>query len=157
MKAKKPNLFFCKFIKLMEALMKNIAFKLSFLLIFIVGVAAVSAFGQSTQYRGTIPFDFTARGVKMKAGDYVLGTNNHALMLRDRKRGTASILGSTGFGSNDTLANKGKLIFARDGDDYVLLEVNTPVYNLKIKGTATSVNVAKAKSTSDKVEIGVGN
>jgi|SwirhisoilCB1_FD_contig_81_1889311_length_614_multi_3_in_0_out_0_1 hypothetical protein len=135
--------------------MKSLAIKISFLSILIAGVAAVSAFGQSTQYRGNIPFDFIARGVKMQAGDYVLATNNHALMLRDRKRGTASILGTTGIGSNDTAENKGKLIFIRDGDSYVLSEVNTPVYNLRVKHTATSVNVARAKSKSDRVEIGI--
>jgi len=37
----------------------------------------------------------------------------------------------------------------------VLSEVNTPVYNLRVKHTATSVNVARAKSKSDRVEIGI--
>jgi len=138
--------------------MKSLAIKISFLSILIAGVAAVSAFGQSTQYRGTIPFDFTARGVQMKAGDYVLTTNNHALMLRERKSGTASILGTTGFGSTDTAENKGQLAFIKDGDNYVLSEVNTTEYKLKLKHTATSVNVAKnSKPEKVVVNIAAGN
>ena len=138
----------------MEVVMKNIAIKISFLSILIAGVAAVSAFGQSTQYRGNIPFDFTARGVKMKAGDYVLGATSGGLMLRSRKSGTASILGAAGNRSDSTADNKGKLMFIVDGDSYVLTEVDTPAYSLRVKHTATSVNVAKA-SKPEKVEVNI--
>ena len=134
--------------------MKNIAIKISLVSILIAGVAAVSAFGQSTQYRGNIPFDFTARGVKMKAGEYTLASYNNGLLLRDRKRGTASVLGATGNGLDSSANTKGKLTFIRDGDSYVLTEVDTPAYSLRVKHTATSVNVAKA-SKPEKVEVNI--
>ena len=138
--------------------MKSLAIKISFLSILIAGVAAVSAFGQSTQYRGTIPFDFTARGVQMKAGDYVLTTSNHALMLRDRKSGTASILGTTGTGITYDAESKGTLAFVLEGDNYILSEVNTPEYKLRVKHTATSVNVARnSKPEKVLVNIAAGN
>lgn len=138
--------------------MKSLAIKISFLSILIAGIAAVSAFGQSTQYRGTIPFDFTARGVQMKAGDYVLTTSNHALMLRDRKSGTASILGTTGTGITYDEESKGTLAFVLDGDNYILSEVNTPEYKLRVKHTATSVNVARnSKPEKVLVNIAAGN
>ena len=138
--------------------MKSLAIKISFLSILIAGIAAVSAFGQSTQYRGTIPFDFTARGVQMKAGDYVLTTSNHALMLRDRKSGTASILGTTGTGITYDAESKGTLAFVLEGDNYILSEVNTPEYKLRVKHTATSVNVARnSKPEKVLVNIAAGN
>lgn len=48
----------------------------------IAGFAVVSFYGQSTQYRGTIPFDFAARGKKMKAGGYNLRALSGALMMQ---------------------------------------------------------------------------
>jgi len=155
-----PNYFFVNsnFIKSTEVVMKSLAIKISFLTILIAGVAAVSAFGQSTQYKGTIPFDFTARGVQMKAGDYVLSTKDHALMLRDRKSGAASIIGLTGIDANYEAEAKGTLAFVRDGDNYILSEVNTPEYKLRVKHTATSVNVARnSKPEKVVVNIAAGN
>lgn len=118
----------------------------------IAGLAAVSSYGQSTQYRGTIPFDFTARGKKMKAGDYNLRAIGGGLMMQDRAGKSAVILGTAANRSSNT-GDKGKLVFVRNGDNYALTEIATPAYNLKLKHTSTSVNVAMSNSKPEIVEV----
>ena len=118
----------------------------------IAGFAAVSSYGQSTQYRGTIPFDFTARGKKMKAGDYNLRALSGALMMQQRNGKSVVILGPAGNRNADT-GDKGKLVFVRNGDNYALTEIATHAYNLRFKHTATSVNVAMSNSKPEIVEV----
>lgn len=62
--------------------MIRIRIKMLLLAMVIAGFAVVSFYGQSTQYRGTIPFDFAARGKKMKAGGYNLRALSGALMMQ---------------------------------------------------------------------------
>jgi len=118
----------------------------------IAGLAAVSSYGQSTRYRGTIPFDFTARGKKMKAGDYNLRALGGGLLMQQRSGKSTVILGPAGNGNAKT-GDKGKLIFVRNGASYALTEVATPAFNLKLKHTATSVNVAMSNSKPEIVEV----
>jgi hypothetical protein len=132
--------------------MKNIAIKISFLFILIVGMTVVSAFGQSAHYRGTIPFDFTARGATMKAGDYTLGAIGGGLVLRSQKGKSATILAPAGNWSVNS-GDKGTLVFVRNGASYALTEINTPAYKLRMKHTTTSVNVAMSNSKPEIVEV----
>jgi hypothetical protein len=118
----------------------------------IAGLAAISSYGQSTHYRGTIPFDFTARGKTMKAGTYDLRAVGGGLLMQHKSGKSAVILGPAGNHSSDT-GDKGKLIFVRNGDIYALTEVATPAFSLKIKHTATAVNVAKSNSKPEIVEL----
>jgi hypothetical protein len=142
---------------LKEAVMKSIAIKISFLSVLILGLGLVSAQAQSSaRYRGTIPFDFTARGAKMKAGEYILGDFSHGLMLRSQKGRSAAILGPAS-NTSGTYEEKGTLVFVRNGDSYTLTEVNTAAYKLKIKHTVTAVNVAMSNSKPEIVEIGLVN
>jgi len=134
--------------------MKRIRIRMLFLTLTIViaGMAAVSSYGQSTNYRGTVAFDFTARGKKMKAGDYNLRAIGGGLVMQQRNGKSAVILGIAANRSSNT-SDKGKIIFVRNGDSYTLTEIATPAYNLKLKHTETSVNVAMSNSKPKIVEV----
>jgi hypothetical protein len=132
--------------------MKRIQINILLLSMVIAVLAAVASYGQSTQYRGTIPFDFTARGRKMKAGDYNLRALSGGLLMQQRSGKSSVILGPASNRSAGA-GDKGKLIFVRDGDSYALTEVATPVFSLKLKHTATSVNVAMSNSKPEIVEV----
>lgn len=116
-------------------------------LVFILGAA--SAYAQ-TQYRAHIPFDFSTKDKVFKAGDYSVGPasgsiNYSAIMLTSREDGKASFLRGAAMGA-DPQARKGKLIFAVTNGEYVLTDIQTPNWNLKMKRTVTRVNLVKGKT-----------
>jgi len=118
----------------------------------VAGLAAISSYGQSAQYRGYVPFDFNARGKTLKAGNYDLRVVSGGLLMQNKSGKRAIILGPAANNSSQT-GDKGKLIFVRNGDSYALTEVATPAFGLKLKRTATSVNVAMSNSKPEIVEV----
>lgn len=126
--------------------------------LFLVGMVmvlgAASAYAQ-TQYRAHIPFDFSIKDKVFKAGDYAVGpvsgsSNYSAIALMNRENGESSFLRGASMGP-DPQARKGKLIFAVTNGEYVLTDVNTPNWNLKMKRTITRVNLVKGKAPKETI------
>jgi hypothetical protein len=116
-------------------------------LVFVLGVSAVLA---QTQYRAHIPFDFSTKDEVYKAGEYTLGPasgsiNYNAIMLTNRDNGKAKFLRGASMGA-DPQRREGKLIFAVTDGKYVLTDIETPLWNMKMKRTVTRVNLVKGKA-----------
>lgn len=123
-------------------------------LIIMLGVIGVSA-QSSMQYRGEIPFDFSARNVNFPAGVYEIGpmsstSSNAGLVLRNRKTGKAATLGIIQTMS-DNHGENGKMYFTNIDGRYTLSEIITPTFKKKLKSTRTDVNLVKSDPSKPKV------
>jgi len=91
-------------------------------------LATASAFGQ--QHRGTfdIPFEFSAGGKSMPAGQYEVtqatGLGSMELTCSACKAGVLSVTHAVG--SYDTSISESRLVFNRYGDRYFLSSVSWP-------------------------------
>ena len=116
---------------------------------FVMFLGAASTYAQ-TQYRAHIPFDFSTRDKVYKAGEYTLGPasgaiNYSAIMLTNKENGEAAFLRGASM-APDPQARKGKLVFAVTDGAYVLTDIETPNWNLKMKRTVTRVKLVKGKA-----------
>jgi hypothetical protein len=133
--------------------MKNIIVRI---LITVAGglTFGLSAQAQSTQYRANVPFDFSAGNKRYAAGTYSVGPatqSNDAIMLLERKTGKARVLGLNTPGNVGGIT--GKMIFRRIGDRYVLSEVATPTFGLRIRATSRRAEVASLEKAGEIVEV----
>ncbi|MGB7070777.1 MAG: hypothetical protein WBD22_14885 [Pyrinomonadaceae bacterium] len=107
-------------------------------------IMAASAQAQmSTEYRAQIPFDFTAGKSTHTSGDYTIGFVNPgsslpALAIRNRETGKTKVLAIVNRSAEPT-ANSATMSFLRDGNQYTLLGLQSPMFDVKFKRTKTDV------------------
>lgn len=115
----------------------------------VVGLALVSGVAAnaqlSQQYRAEIPFDFTVDNKAFDSGTYSLepvapSSSSGAIALRSRKTGKAKMLGLAGIGG-DSSRETGKLIFHKWNGQYVLAEIITPTFGMRMKRKQTGVRL----------------
>lgn len=131
--------------------------------IFRTGLIAVAAFlalgisghaQVSRQCLVHIPFDFKVGQTVLKAGDYRLApldgiTNWRALALQGRSTKDWKVLGNVAIDSTES-NKKGRLTFAKIGDDWLLRDVETASFKLKLDVPAADEgNVATAGKPVD--------
>lgn len=66
-------------------------------------------------------------------------------MLTSREDGKATFLRGATMGG-DPQTRKGKLTFAVNDGKYVLTDIQTPLWNMKMKRTVTRVNLVKGEA-----------
>jgi hypothetical protein len=139
----------------MEAIMKRNAITIGLVMLFIAIAGAVSAQAQTPQrYRAEIPFDFSANGKHMTAGNYSVGlmasaSGSGPLTIQSRDGKVTRILAISPHDSSSGTDNA-KLVFLKTGNSYALAEVRTPDYGAKMKKTKTNVQqIAMADARSE--------
>ena len=105
----------------------------------------------SEHYAVNIPFDFAVGNKVMKSGEYTIEplsgtTNQRSIIFRSRLDGRSKLIGQAAIGSSDS-DKAGRLTFAKYGDEWVLQEVVTPGYDLKLKGSKPERDIGKASET----------
>ena len=109
----------------------------------LIAVAAFLAFGISAnaqvsrQYLVHIPFDFKVGKKVLKAGDYRLApldgiTNWRSVALRGPSTNDWKVLGNAAIDSTES-NKQGRLTFAKIGDEWLLRDVETAGFKLKLK------------------------
>jgi hypothetical protein len=92
----------------------------------------------SQEYSANIPFDFEARGERHEAGKYRLGSVSlatpGAIALRDMKSGESKVIGISSGPQNNSWGRPGTLTFLKTNGKYVLTEVSTASFSMKMKG-----------------------
>jgi hypothetical protein len=110
--------------------------------LFILGTAA----NAQNEYRAEIPFDFRAAGEAYTAGIYNIGRLSPSVpvvAIRDRKNSKTRLLGQVTLVSGHWNGDgKGKLIFLKTDDRYVLSEIVTPSFAGKLKKAKTDLRMA---------------
>ncbi len=113
---------------------------------------SVSIKAQSAhQYSANIPFDFEARGERHAAGKYRLGSMSvsspGAIGLREMQSGKVRILGMSSDYTTKNWVNPGTLTFLKVNGRYLLSEISTVTFNLKMKRAKQEIrdDVASAK------------
>ena len=121
----------------------------------LIAVAAFLALGISAnaqvsrQYLVHIPFDFKVGKKILKAGDYRLApldgiTNWRAVTLQGQSTKDWKLLGNVAIDSTES-SKHGRLTFAKIGDDWLLRDVETAGFKLKLNVPASDEgNVATA-------------
>ena len=99
----------------------------------------------SRQYLVHIPFDFTVAKKHFKAGDYKIvpnsgATNFRTVTLQGRSINDWKVLGNVAIAYTES-SDKGRLIFANVSDEWVLRNVETPGFSLKLKVPKTDEGV----------------
>ena len=108
----------------------------------------------SRAYAAHIPFDFTIGNKVLKAGDYRITpltgtTNQRFIAIQDQATGKATLVGQASVGSSGTNTG-GKLTFIGTNDQWLLSEVTTPGYTLKLKSrSAERENIASSKKKKE--------
>ena len=91
----------------------------------------------SQQYNADIPFDFEARGERHAAGKYRLGSMSvsspGAIGLREMETGQVRILGISSDARSKSWDNPGTLTFRKVNGRYLLSEISTVTFKLKMK------------------------
>jgi hypothetical protein len=110
----------------------------------------------SRQYSAHVPFDFVVGDKLMKSGDYTIvpasGTTDlRAILLEDRNTLKASVVGQTAITSSNSI-KKGRLVFAKIGDRWLLSEITTTGFELRLKPRQENSTLAKVV-TSRSVDI----
>jgi hypothetical protein len=121
----------------------------------LIAVAAFLALGISAnaqisrQYLVHIPFDFKVGKKVLKAGDYRLApldgiSNWRAVALQGQSTKDWKVLGNVAIDSTES-NKQGRLTFAKIGDDWLLRDVETAGFKLKLNVPASDEgNVATA-------------
>jgi hypothetical protein len=121
----------------------------------LAAVAAFLAFGISAnaqvsrQYLVHVPFDFKIGKKALKAGDYRLtpldgSTNWRPVAIQGRSTKDWKVLGNVAIDSTES-NKQGRLTFAKIGDEWLLRDVETAGFKLKLKVPAADEgNVATA-------------
>jgi len=87
----------------------------------------------------------------MKSGEYTIEplsgvTNQRSLILRSRDDGKSKLIGQAAIGSSES-NEPGKATFAKFGDQWVLQQIVTPGYELRLKGSKPERDLGKAAET----------
>jgi len=134
-----------------EAIMKRFL-QLGFLGVCVLGALSATGNAQvSQQYAVNVPFDFAVGNKVMKSGEYTIEplsgiTNQRSIIFRSRLDGRSKLIGQASIGSSDS-DKAGRLTFAKYGDNWVLQQVVTPGYELKLKGSKPEQDIGKATET----------
>jgi hypothetical protein len=114
----------------------------------------------SRRYAVHIPFDFAVGKKLMKSGDYLIAplsgiADQRAIFLQNRSNGKTAVLGQVSITSSES--DKGRLLFARSGDQWLLSEVTTPGFTLRLKvKDAEAVKLASADKAGSKQTVVIG-
>jgi hypothetical protein len=118
-----------------------------------VGIKAQSA----QQYSANIPFDFEARGERHAAGKYRVGSMSvsspGAIGLREVQSGNVRILGISSDAGTNNWKQPGTLTFLKINGKYLLREISTSTFKMKMKATKTEVRDADVASARTVVKI----
>lgn len=135
------------YLELKEAIMKNIILRTCLVVGFalVSGVAAIAQ--QSQHYRAEIPFDFAAGNKVFESGSYTvrpLGvtSNSGAVAIQSNETGKGQMLGLAGMGGTSSKA-EAKLVFTKWDNRYVLAEIITPTFGMKMKRTRNDARLAQ--------------
>jgi hypothetical protein len=141
----------------MKNVLRSALFSLALLLT--VGVAGYAQV--SRPYVVHIPFDFTVGDKQYKQGDYRIApldgiTNQRAVVLESRATANVSVLGQTSIDSS--YSNKqGRITFAKISDQWILREVETPGFKLRVKSPAAEAElVATAGKPVETTSVTIG-
>ena len=118
--------------------MKRIILSSSVLVILVLAAAAGVSAQSSQQYKADIPFDFEADGRQHSAGSYRVGSvsviGSRATGLLDIQSGKMRLVGRIAQpGNSGYWAERGTLTFLKVNDRYVLKEISTPSFKLKMR------------------------
>jgi hypothetical protein len=134
--------------------MKNIL-RVGLLVVGMLAAFGISGNAQVTRaYAVHIPFDFTIGGKVLKAGDYRIVplagiTSERAIALQSQSTGKSTLLGQTSIDSSGTNTG-GKLTFVGNNEQWLLSEVTTSGFTLKLKSrSAERDNIASAKKPKE--------
>lgn len=127
--------------------MKTLIFRMIVTIGFGLAVA-IGASGQVAQvYRANIPFDFVINEGMMNAGRYELTPISstqcqRVILIQDVKKMNSKVLGSAGCSRDVPDLNlNGTLTFWKNLDKFVLVKVDTPTIQMKMKGDWTDVQI----------------
>jgi hypothetical protein len=120
-----------------------------FMLATVMGASAQS----NPQYRAEIPFGFEAAGKHYDAGKYEVGplervSSPSAIVIRNLQTGNARLLGANARHGNNDSDKDGKLTFVRTDGGYVLSQISTATFEMKMKAKK-SASDQLAKGSSD--------
>jgi hypothetical protein len=121
----------------MEAIMKRTLIR-SIIMVLAVLAVSVSIKAQSAQqYSANIPFSFEVGGERHEAGKYRLGSMSvnspGAIGLREMRSGKVRVLGISSDTANNDWDNPGTLTFRKVNGRYLLSEIVTATFQLKVK------------------------
>jgi hypothetical protein len=134
--------------------MKNIL-RVGLLLAGVFAALAISGNAQvNRQYAAHIPFDFKVGGKVLKAGDYRITplsgiTNQRFIAIQNQETGKATLVGQASIDSSGT-STEGRLTFIGNNDEWLLSEVTTPGFSLKLKSRSEDNDkIASAKKLEE--------
>jgi len=118
--------------------MKNKIMQLGLILGLAIGLTVTAQAQTASQYRVNIPFDFTVGGKTLPAGEYSvkvggLMMNNDTLLIRSVE-GDDAILMAIGREQRINRSATAVVSFRVYGDSYVLSEIVTRDFGIKVKG-----------------------
>jgi len=141
--------------------MKNVLRTALFSLAVLVAAGASGYAQVSRQYVVHIPFDFTVGSKQYKQGDYRIApvdgvTNQRAILLENRSTADASVLGQASIDSSNS-SKQGRITFAKISDQWILREVETPGFSLRVKSPAAEAEfVATAGKPVESAIVKIG-
>lgn len=114
--------------------MKRAIIRSSGMVLVVLAVAIGINAQSSQQYRAEIPFSFEAKGQHHSAGVYRVGEiGSGAIGLLNLKSGKMRILSVTTQPGNNNGNNRGTVTFLRTNGRYLLSEISTPSFRMKMK------------------------
>lgn len=129
--------------------MKNIL-RFGLLLVGIFVAFGISGNAQvARQYAAHIPFDFKVGHKVLKAGDYRISpmagiSNQRVIAIRNQATGKATLIGQASIDSSGTNTG-GRLTFIGNNDEWLLSEVTTSGFSLKLKSGRDEGQIASSK------------
>lgn len=122
--------------------MKNHIYKIVGLLAAMTTLAVSGAQAQVTT-KAHVPFDFSARGQSISAGDCLMTRiSEQAISVRSKTANGGSTIVLTRAGGRGS-TNQSNWVFRRYGDMYFLAGVNTPNYELVLPKSKTKLSLLK--------------
>lgn len=115
-----------------------------------VGGAALAKAQTGSPYQANIPFDFTVGGKSFKAGEYsisfgILRSAPASFLIRSADGKESAIVTDTFLKDVLTPSGRARIIFDKQGDDYVLTQIKSSAKNVevyKVRKKRKSVKVA---------------
>jgi hypothetical protein len=136
----------------MEAIMKRTALQIWLAIGLTIGLTVSAQAQISTEYRASIPFDFSVGKTTFKAGDYIIGlinpkSNQQTLAIRDAKgRGGKFFM----ILPKETNAGRkaAKLVFNRYENQCFLSEMTTPTLGAEFLKSKSEVRLAQNQKSN---------
>lgn len=134
---------------------------LIFTTLVMIGLGLTVVTGVSGQigqvYRANIPFDFVINDGAMNAGEYQLTPLsptqcNRVILIRNLKEPNSKVLGSASCGN--AVADfdfHGTLTFWKNVDKFILVRVDTPTMQMKMKGAWTDVQILSSAGKAPEI------